>query len=134
MKEKANAAPSESALTNHVALLTDGGENAGFARLSASLAEIRKLKGVLGYILRSSTSSIIDLNEGDKIHEKAILSSQILDSCRKIEKEFNLGGMESVLVEGEKVKVLCMSVDENEISVFMEKTVSPSGIIKRILI
>ena len=42
--------------------------------------------------------------------------------------------MESVLVEGENVKVLCMSIGENNISVFMEKKATHSWIIKRILI
>lgn len=134
LKEKANANVAETALTSQVAFLAVEGENSVFASLSASLAEIRKLKGVLGYILRSSTSAIIDLTEPDKISEKAILSSQIYESCQKIEKQFNLGGMESVLVEGESVKVLCMSIGENEISVFMEKTATHSWIIKRILI
>ena len=39
-----------------------------------------------------------------------------------------------MLVEGEKVKVLCMSIGENKVSVFMEKTATHSWIIKRILI
>jgi predicted regulator of Ras-like GTPase activity (Roadblock/LC7/MglB family) len=40
--------------------------------------------------------------------------------------------VESVLVEGKIVKVLCMDVGENKISVFMEKTATHAWIIKRI--
>ena len=133
MKQKTSANEAETALTNQVVITAVDGENSAFASLSASLAEIRKLKGVIGYILRSNTSAILDFTEPDKITENAILSSQIHDSCQEIAKQFNLGEMESVLVEGENVKVLCMSIGENNISVFMEKNATHSWIIKRIL-
>ena len=134
LKRKTNADEAETALTNQVVITSVDGENSAFASLSASLAEIRKLKGVIGYILRSNTSAILDFTEPDKITENAILSSQIHDSCQEITKQFNLGEMENVLVEGENVKVLNMSMGENNISVFMEKNATHSGIIKRILI
>jgi predicted regulator of Ras-like GTPase activity (Roadblock/LC7/MglB family) len=130
-KTSANAA--ETALTDLVDITAIDGENSAFASLNASLVEIRKLKGVIGYILRSNTSATLDFSEPDKITENAILSSQIHDSCQEIGKQFNLGEIESVLVEGEKFKVLCMSIGENNISVFMEKSATHSGIIKRIL-
>ncbi len=133
MQQKTSANAAETTLTNQVDVATVDGENSAFASLSASLAEIRKLKGVIGYILRSNISAILDFSEPDKITENAILSSQIHDSCQEIGKQFNLGEMESVLIEGEKVKVLCMSIGENNISVFMEKSATHSGIIKRIL-
>ena len=133
LQQETSANETETALTSQVVITSVDGENSVFESLSASLAEIRKLKGVLGYILRSGTSAIIDLTESDKIIEKAILSSQIHDSCQEIEKQFNLGEMESVLVEGENVKVLCMSIGENNTSIFMEKNATHSGIIKRIL-
>jgi predicted regulator of Ras-like GTPase activity (Roadblock/LC7/MglB family) len=135
LKQKTSADEAETALTNQVAITTTiEDENSAFASLSASLAEIRKLKGVIGYILRSNTSAILDFTEPNKITENAILTSQIHDSCQEITKQFNLGEMESVLVEGENIKVLCMSIGENKISVFMEKNATHSWIIKRILI
>ncbi len=133
LKQKTSANEAETVSTDQVVITAVDDENSAFASLSASLAEIRKLKGVTGYILRSSTSATLDFTEPDKITENAILSSQINDSCHEIGKQFNLGEMESVLVEGENVKVLCMSIGENNISVFMEKNATHSGIIKRIL-
>ncbi len=115
-------------------VISAGDDKSGFANLAASLTEIRKLKGVSGYILRSDTSAIVDLSEQDKIIEYAILSSQIAESSREMAKQFNLTDIESVLVEGKSVKVLCMSVGENKISVFMEKTATHDWIIKRILL
>ena len=117
-------------LTNSVAVISVGDDASVFASLAASLVEIRELDGVKGYILRSDTSAVIDLSEPDKIIEYAILSSQISESSSEMVKQFNLVDMESVLVEGKSVKVLCMSKDENKISVFMENTATHALILQ----
>ena len=116
------------------AVVSVGDSDSVFAGLSGSLAEIRKLKGVLGYILRSNTSAIIDLPEQEKISEYAILTSQISESSCEMAKQFHMSDIENVVVEGGSVKVLCMSIGENRIDVFMEKTAIHAWIIKRILV
>ncbi len=121
-------------LIDSAAVISVGDDNAVFANLSASLAEIRKLKGVIGYILRSETSAIIDVTEQDKIIDYALLSSQISDSSFEMAKKFSISNIESVLVEGKSVKVLCMRVGENKIGIFMEKTATHAWIIKRVLL
>jgi predicted regulator of Ras-like GTPase activity (Roadblock/LC7/MglB family) len=121
-------------LLDGAAVISVGDDNSLFTSLAASLAEIRKLKGVMGYILRSNTSAIIDITEQDKTIEYAILSSQISESSLEMAKQFSLANIESVLVEGKSVKVLCMSMGENRIGIFMEKTATHAWIIKRILI
>ena len=115
-------------------VISVGDDNSVFASLATSLAEIRKLKGVMGYILRSNISAIIDLTEQDKIIDYAILSSQISESSREMAKQFSVADIESVLVEGKSVKVLCMNMGENRIDVFIEKTSTHALIIKRILL
>ena len=105
-----------------------------FASLSASLAEIRKLKGVIGYILRNSTSAVVDLAEDDKITPYAMFTSQMQDCCEQISENFSLGDAESMLLEGENIKVLSMKVEENKVDVFMDKNAGHSWIIKRILL
>jgi predicted regulator of Ras-like GTPase activity (Roadblock/LC7/MglB family) len=134
LKPQTNTNETTTVFTDAVAVTSVGEEKSTFASLSASLTEIRKLKGVLGYILRNNTSAIIDLNETDKIISYAILSSQMNDSSIDIAKQFNLGDIECILVEGENVKVLCMKIGENKISIFMEKTATHAWIIKRILL
>ena len=121
-------------LPDGAAVISVGDDNSVFTNLAASLAEIRKLKGVMGYILRSDTSAMIDLTEQEKIIEYAVLSSQISESSIEMAKQFSMVDLESVLVEGKSVKVLCMSVSENRISVFMEKSATHAWIIKRILL
>jgi predicted regulator of Ras-like GTPase activity (Roadblock/LC7/MglB family) len=107
-------------------------ENQAFENLSAQLAEIRKCNGVVGYILRSATSATIDLKEPEKIVEYAILSSQVLESSHEISELFDIGNVENILVEGKNIKVLCMTIGENKISIFMEKNVDHADILNRI--
>ena len=107
-------------------------ENQAFENLSAQLAEIRKCNGVVGYILRSATSATIDLKEPEKIVEYAILSSQVLESSHEISELFDIGNVENILVEGKDIKALCMTIGENKISIFMEKTVDHADILNRI--
>jgi predicted regulator of Ras-like GTPase activity (Roadblock/LC7/MglB family) len=119
-------------LPDSAAVISVVDDNPMFLDLAASLVEIRKLNGIMGYILRSNTSAIIDLADQDKIIEYAILSSQICESSSEMAKQFNLTNIKSVLVEGKTVKLLCMNMSDNRISVFMEKTATFDSLIKRI--
>jgi predicted regulator of Ras-like GTPase activity (Roadblock/LC7/MglB family) len=103
-----------------------------YTDLSNKLAEIRNNKGVVGYILRSTTSATIDLKEPEKIVEYAIFSSQALDSSREISDLFELGDVKSVLIEGKESKALCMNIEGNKISIFMEKHADDAYILKKI--
>ena len=131
LKQKANS-QSVSEVSESAAVISVGDESPMFIDLAASLVEIRKLDGILGYILRNNTSAIIDLTEQDKIIDYAILSYQISESSSEISKQFNLTDIKSVLVEGKTVKVLCMNISDNQISVFMEKTANFDSLMKRI--
>jgi predicted regulator of Ras-like GTPase activity (Roadblock/LC7/MglB family) len=121
-------------LTSETAVISVGDNESYFSSLSNRLAEIRKLRGVIGYILRSETSAVIDLSEQEKVIAYAILSSQISESSFEITKQFNLTNIETILVEGKSVKVLCLNKDENKISIFMETTTDHSSIIKRMFL
>jgi predicted regulator of Ras-like GTPase activity (Roadblock/LC7/MglB family) len=107
-------------------------EDQTFKDLSKKLAQIRKDKGVTGYILRNTTTATIDLKEPEKIVEYAIFSSQVLDSSREISDLYELGDVKSVLIEGKQNKTLCMNIDGNKISIFMEKNADDSDILKQI--
>jgi predicted regulator of Ras-like GTPase activity (Roadblock/LC7/MglB family) len=134
MKQKTDTTETQPQFTEPVAVTSVGDENSAFANLSASLAEIRKLKGVIGYILRSNTSAIIDINEQDKIIKYAVLSSQMREYALEMTKQFRLSDPESLLVEGKNVKVLCMDLGKNSIDVFMNKSTAHARIIERILL
>ena len=112
--------------------VTSSEEDQVFTDLSKNLAEIRKAKGVIGYILRSTTAATIDLKEPEKLVEYAILSSQVLDSSREISELFELGDVESTLIEGKEIKALCLVIGENKISIFMEKNADDADILKKV--
>jgi predicted regulator of Ras-like GTPase activity (Roadblock/LC7/MglB family) len=107
-------------------------ENETYTDLSNKLAEIRKNKDIIGYILRSTTQATIDLKEPEKIVEYAIFSSQVLDSSQEISNLYELGDVKSVLIEGKESKALCMDIEGNKISIFMEKNADHADILKRI--
>jgi predicted regulator of Ras-like GTPase activity (Roadblock/LC7/MglB family) len=122
----------ETATTVIVDDVTSSEEDQVFADLSKNLAEIRKAQGVIGYILRSTTAATIDLKEPEKLVEYAILSSQVLDSSREISELFELGDVESTLIEGKEIKALCLVIGENKISIFMEKNADDADILKKV--
>jgi predicted regulator of Ras-like GTPase activity (Roadblock/LC7/MglB family) len=131
LKQKIND-QSATEISDSTAVISVGDESPMFVDLAASLVEIRKLNGIMGYILRNNTAAIIDLTEQDKIIEYALLSYQISESSSEISKQFNLTDIKSVLVEGKTGKVLCMNISGNQISVFMEKTANFDSLMKRI--
>jgi predicted regulator of Ras-like GTPase activity (Roadblock/LC7/MglB family) len=122
----------ETAETVIVDAVTSSEEDQVFTDLSKNLAEIRKIEGVVGYILRSTTAATIDLKEPEKIVEYAILSSQVLDSSREISELFELGDVESTLIEGKEINALCLVIGENKISIFMEKNADHADILKKV--
>jgi predicted regulator of Ras-like GTPase activity (Roadblock/LC7/MglB family) len=100
--------------------------------LRANLDEIKAYDGVVGYILRNSTSAAIDLKDPTKIIDYAIISSSALDACEELSKLFDLGAVKDIVVEGKGVKVLSLIVGENRISIFLEKDADCEKILKKL--
>lgn len=134
MRQNASSKQVETAFDDAAAVTSVDSEDAAFAGIAASLAEIRKLKGVVGYILRGNCSAMLDIAESTKISQYALLSYQLHESSLDIAKQFNVSEIESVLLEGTSLKVLFLRIGDNKIDVFMDKNASHSWIIKRILI
>lgn len=93
--------------------------------LRTRLEEMKGQEGVIGYILRNSHSASIDLKDPTKIIDYAILSSSAIDASKELSELFNIGDIRSIVVEGQDTKMLSMIIDENRISIFMEKNVNP---------
>jgi hypothetical protein len=100
--------------------------------LRSSLEEIKTYEGFVGYILRNSTSAAIDLKDPTKIIDYAILSSSALDASVELSELFNLGEVKEIVVEGKSIKALSFTIDENKISVFMDKNADCEKILKRL--
>jgi predicted regulator of Ras-like GTPase activity (Roadblock/LC7/MglB family) len=133
MRKKASASQMQQ-MADATPVISSGEESAVFANLASILTEIHKLKGVKGYIIRSKTAAIVDITEEGVLNDYALLASQIYECAPGMVKQFNLTDIESIIVEGKTVKVLCINIGENQINVFMEKTCSHGWIVKRLLL
>jgi len=100
--------------------------------LRANLEEIKTYDGVIGYILRNSTSAAIDLKDPTKLIDYAILSSSSLDASEALSEDFNLGDVKSIIVDGKDVKVLSLTVNDNRISVFMDKEANCEKVLRKL--
>jgi predicted regulator of Ras-like GTPase activity (Roadblock/LC7/MglB family) len=100
--------------------------------LRANLDEIKTYDGVVGYILRNSTSAAIDLKDPMKIIDYAIISSSALDAGEELSKLFDLGAVKDIVVEGKGIKVLSLTIGENRISIFLEKDADCEKILRKL--
>lgn len=100
--------------------------------LRAKLEEIKTYDGVIGYILRNSTSAAIDLKDPTKLIDYAVLSSSALDAGKVLSEDFNLGDVKSIIVDGKDVKVLSLTVSDNRISVFMDKEANCEKVLRKL--
>jgi len=100
--------------------------------LKSDLEEIKDYEGVIGYILRNSTSAAIDLKDPTKIIEYAIVSSSAFDAGKELSDLFDLDTVKSIIVEGKELKMLCVTLDENKVSVFMDKNASHEKTLRKL--
>lgn len=128
MVKKRKSFPEISTVTEPVVTEEAMSEN----NLRTSLEEIKTYDGVIGYILRNSTSAAIDLKDPTKIIDYAIISSSALDSSEQLSRLFDLGEVKDIIVEGKEVKVLSLVVGENKISIFLEKNGDCERILRKL--
>jgi len=98
--------------------------------LKSRLERVKNREGVIGYILRASTSASVDLKEPSKIIDYAILSSTTFESGESLSREFSLGKINSIVLEGKDAKILSMTIGEQKLSIFMEKRVNHNAVYK----
>ena len=132
VKKKQNQETATPIMVDEDELSVTQEEDLTYKDLSDKLAKVRKDKDIIGYIIRNTTSATVDLKEPEKIVEYAIFSSQVLDSSQDISDIFELGAVSSVLIEGKESKALCMNIEGNKISIFMEKNADEADILKQI--
>lgn len=102
------------------------------ANLRVALESINTKEGVIGYILRDSTSASVDIKDPSKIIDYAVLSAAAFESSESLSQLFGLGKIRSIVVEGKDMKILCLTTGDNSLSVFMEKTVDHNSIYKKL--
>ena len=105
-------------------------EDPDYENAFAAVQEIRKREGVVGYILRGDSKATVDIDDPAKIIEYAMLSSQTFEAAETMEETFRLGNTESAIIEGKNLKVLCLRLGQNKISIFMEKRSDHTDILR----
>ncbi len=102
------------------------------ADLREALDNIVTKEGVIGYILKGPTSATVDLKDPSNIIDYAVFSSAAFESSDSLSHLFALGKIHSVVLEGKDVKVLFVTIDDQRLSVFMEKNVDHNSINKKL--
>lgn len=100
------------------------------ANIHFNLENIKDKEGILGYILRNSKFASVDLTDPTKIIDYAMLSSESLETSEVISELFQLGTINSIVLEGIDVKVLSLITADQRLSVFMDKKVDHNKISK----
>lgn len=102
------------------------------SRLRANLEEIKNCDGVVGYILRNTSSASIDLKDPAKMIDYAILSSTAFDATEEVSDLFELGKVNDIIVNGKNVRMLSLTVEENKISIFMENSADTEKVLEKL--
>ncbi len=98
--------------------------------LHIKLQNIKAKEGIIGYIIRDPKSASVDIKDPTKIIDYALLASTLHDSGENMISAFELGKVNNIVVEGKDVKVLTLTIDNNRISIFMNKNVNHNTIYK----
>ncbi len=107
-------------------------EKAKIADLRAILEQIKSREGIVGYIIRGTTSASVDIKDPSKIIDYAALSAEAIESGECLSSMFELGKINCIILEGKNLKVLSLTRGEQELSVFMEKNVDHNTVLKEI--
>ena len=107
-------------------------EPTSIASLRVSLDRIKSRPGIIGYIVRGPTSASVDVKDPSKIIDYAALSAEAMESSDSLSESFDLGKMCSIVLEGKNAKILLLKKGEQELTVFMEKSVDHNAIYKEL--
>ena len=101
-------------------------------KLHTNLEEVKTYDGVVGYILRNTTSATIDLKDPARIVDYATLSSTAFEATEELSEIFEMGDFQGMIVNGKNLRMLSLIVDENKISVFMQSNADAEKIMRKI--
>ena len=104
----------------------------GSLNLRAVVDKIKVRDGVIGYIIRGPTSASVDVKDPSKIIDYAALSAEAMESGETVSETLDTGRINNIVLEGKNVKMLLLKKGEQEITVFMEKSVDHNTVLKEL--
>jgi predicted regulator of Ras-like GTPase activity (Roadblock/LC7/MglB family) len=102
------------------------------ASLRVILDRVKSRPGIIGYIVRGPTSASVDVKDPSKIIDYAALSAETMETSDSLSESFELGKMCSIVLEGKNAKILLLKKGDQELTVFMEKSVDHNAIYKEL--
>lgn len=110
---------------------TDDTEN-DIEKMQEKLQDIKDQEGIIGYILRGPKSASIDLKDPTKIIDYAVLSSTAFDVSQNMTEALQMGEVDTIVVESEETKLLSININDQRLSIFMEKSVDHNKLYKNL--
>jgi len=104
----------------------------GATSLRAALDRIKSRDGIIGYIVRGPTSASVDIKDPSKIIDYAALSAEATESGEVLSETFKLGSIKSIVFEGKNVKMLLLKSGEQELTVFMDRSVDHDAVLREL--
>ena len=116
MPRKKKTVQETTALTETIAV-----EEVEVNNLRQELDKVKEIDGVIGYILRDTSTATINLDDPEKLVDYAILSSTALELGNTLADKLELGEVKDIALKGRDVKIISLTHDETNISVFVDK-------------
>lgn len=94
-----------------------------FDALKLIISEVQKVHKIKAFILKNSARAMFSVADSGDIFDLALLSSEIFDSSAQLFEVTAAGPLNSVVLKGELLSVLCLCVGENQLSIFLDRSV-----------
>jgi len=104
----------------------------GSTNLRAALDRVKSRDGIIGYIVRGPTSASVDIKDPSKIIDYAALSAEAMESGEAFSETFELGSISDIVFEGKNVKMLLLKRGEQELTVFMDRSVDHDAVLREL--
>jgi hypothetical protein len=107
-------------------------EGRAFKKILHGLTETRKHNKLIGYTMKNSTQAVADLDNPKELSDLALLASQLFETSAKLLSVIDQASMKCSVLEGSKMRILCLTIKGNQISLFMGKTVDYSRVLEKL--
>lgn len=131
-KRVASTTEFKPAFTVSQSALANAEEARAFKKLLHALAEIRKHNNLIGYTMKNSTQAAADLDNPKELSDLALLTSQLFETSAKLLSVIDQASMKCAVLEGSRMRILCLTIKGNQISIFMGKTVDYSRLLEKL--
>lgn len=92
-----------------------------FESFKLIIEKVQKAHKIQGFILKNQEHALINLDNSDDLFGLALLSSEIFDSSTELFEVTRAGPLNSVVLKGDRLSVLFLSVNENQLSIVLDK-------------